>query len=185
MIPMRPLALLLAAAAAPLAAATPAAAAQPGSPAPPDRQAAPDTSSTDSTIAALYATISGPPGPRDWNRLRALLRPGAIFAVSSPDTAGKTVLRQLSVDDYIARATPILAKEGFYESAMATWTHRFGNIAQAFSAYASRHLPTEKPFQRGINSIQLINDGTRWWIVSIIWDRERPGNPIPSAMQRD
>jgi hypothetical protein len=32
---------------------------------------------------------------------------------------------------------------------------------------------------RGINSIQLFNDGTRWWVVNIFWDSERQGLTIP------
>ncbi len=32
---------------------------------------------------------------------------------------------------------------------------------------------------RGINSIQLFNDGERWWISCIMWEDERPDNPIP------
>ena len=35
------------------------------------------------------------------------------------------------------------------------------------------------PFGRGINSIQLFHDGDRWWVVSVLWDNERPGNPLP------
>ena len=26
---------------------------------------------------------------------------------------------------------------------------------------------------------QLLNDGRRWWIVTIFWDSERPDNRIP------
>jgi len=33
----------------------------------------------------------------------------------------------------------------------------------------------------GINSIQLFNDGTRWWVVGVLWDNERPDKPIPAA----
>jgi hypothetical protein len=32
---------------------------------------------------------------------------------------------------------------------------------------------------RGINSIQLFNDGARWWVVGLLWDTERPDKPIP------
>jgi hypothetical protein len=40
-------------------------------------------------------------------------------------------------------------------------------MTQVFSSYESRHAPGEKPFERGINSVQLLNDGKRWWVVSI------------------
>ena len=32
---------------------------------------------------------------------------------------------------------------------------------------------------RGINSFQLLNDGKRWWVVTIFWLGETPDNPIP------
>jgi len=31
-----------------------------------------------------------------------------------------------------------------------------------------------KPSMRGINSIQLFDDGTRWWILSVYWQHETP-----------
>jgi hypothetical protein len=49
-----------------------------------------------------------------------------------------------------------------------------------WSTYESRHDPNDpKPFMRGINSIQLFHDGTRWWIVSIYWQQEGPEHPVP------
>jgi len=54
-----------------------------------------------------------------------------------------------------------------------------GNIAQVFSTYESRHTKDAEPFQRGINSFQLLFDGHRWWVVTIYWQGERPGLPIP------
>jgi hypothetical protein len=47
------------------------------------------------------------------------------------------------------------------------------------STYESRKEEGEDPFQRGINSIQLFWDGTRWWVVNIAWDQERDDNEIP------
>jgi hypothetical protein len=54
-----------------------------------------------------------------------------------------------------------------------------------FSAYDSKRTPDDaEPFARGINSIQLLHDGTRWWVVTIFWDSERAGNPIPPTYLR-
>lgn len=56
----------------------------------------------------------------------------------------------------------------------------FGHIAHVFSTYESRRAVDDpKPFARGINSFQLINDGKRWWVITILWEGERPDNPIP------
>ena len=58
-------------------------------------------------------------------------------------------------------------------------TEQFGGIAHVFSAYDSKRLATDSvPFARGINSIQLFNDGKRWWVVTVFWDSERPDNPL-------
>ena len=33
---------------------------------------------------------------------------------------------------------------------------------------------------RGINTIQLMNDGRRWWIVSVMWEAENPTLALPA-----
>ena len=83
-------------------------------------------------------------------------------------------------DEYITQAEPYFAKEGFYETEKARRVDLYGNIAHVFSTYESRHAPGDKtPFMRGINSFQLLNDGKRWWIITIYWQGETPENPIP------
>ncbi len=58
-------------------------------------------------------------------------------------------------------------------------------------ALDSQHWTSPSPsdssgFARGINSFQLFNDGKRWRVVTIYWDAERPGNPIPDKyLKRD
>ena len=32
---------------------------------------------------------------------------------------------------------------------------------------------------RGINSIPLFHDGSRWWACGITWEDEHDANPIP------
>jgi hypothetical protein len=38
---------------------------------------------------------------------------------------------------------------------------------------------------RGINSIQLFNDGKRWWIVNIYWQQESAENRIPEKYLKE
>ena len=33
---------------------------------------------------------------------------------------------------------------------------------------------------RGINSLQLMHDGKRWWIVSLMWEGENPQLSLPA-----
>lgn len=138
-----------------------------------------DVASVDAIVAALYDVISGPVGQaRDWNRMRSLFIPGGRLMPAGPRAGGGIGMRVLSVNDYIALSGTQLERIGFHEREIARRTERFGHIAHAFSTYEYR-TETDSTVVRGINSIQLLNDGTRWWVVSIFWEPERPDNPLP------
>lgn len=138
-----------------------------------------DVKSTDAILGAIYDVISGPAGERDWKRFRSLFLPQARFTHVGTGPDGSKVVITWNVDEFVRDAGEVFAKEPFYEKAIVNRSESFGNIIQVFSSYESRHSPTDKPFERGINSIQLLNDGTRWWVLSILWDTERAGNPLP------
>jgi len=141
-----------------------------------------DVSTMDGIMKAVYDVISGEAGkPRDWDRMRSLFYKDARLIPSgkNPQT-GVVGARSASVDEYIKRNEPFFAKEGFFEREIARRTDIYGNIAHVFSTYESLHsLSDKKPFARGINSFQLLNDGKRWWILTIYWQAETPENPIP------
>lgn len=140
-----------------------------------------DVGSIDAIMAAVYDVISGPAEKkRDWNRMRSLFVPGARLIPTGPRQAGGYGSRVLTVEDFISRSSVALQKEGFFEREVSRQTDQFGQIAQIFSTYESRHKADDpNPFVRGINSFQLMNDGTRWWIVTIFWQGEDAKNPIP------
>jgi len=148
--------------------------------------AASDVVSVDAILAALYATISGPAGgARDWARLRSLFGPDARLMAVGPAPDGGFAARSMSVEDYIARVSPVFARTGFYEKEAARTSETYGQIVQVFSTYESRHAPADaKPFQRGINSIQLFSDGKRWWIVNLVWRAEDDKLPLPERYLR-
>jgi len=138
-----------------------------------------DVKSIDSILAALYNVISGPAGERDWNRFRSLFLPGATLTSAGKDRDGNIRVRPRTVEGYVTGAGGYFAQHGFFESPIVSSVQTFGNVAQVFCSYESRGAAGEAPFARGINSIQLAYDGKRWWIVSILWDEERPDNPLP------
>lgn len=149
-------------------------------PAAPPAAAPADVRSMDAIRSALYDVISGPAGERDWNRFRSLFAPGARLIPTLPDSAGGATARILTVEDYVRRAGDFFRQSGFFEREIGRRTETFGNVAHVFSAYESRRAESDSlPFQRGVNSIQLLKDGDRWWVVTIFWDAERAGNPIP------
>ncbi len=82
---------------------------------------------------------------------------------------------------HITTAGAQLEQRGFFEREVARRTERFGNLVHAWSTYESRKLAEDPaPFQRGINSIQMRFDGTRWWVLTIAWQGETPDSPIPA-----
>jgi hypothetical protein len=150
-----------------------------------------DGASVDTILSALYASVShGPDAEPDWDRLRAITLPVGMFI--PPKKPTEDIFTVLDVDAFQERvrkgAAALKAKgesTSFFEREVSRHTDCFGNVCQIFSTYEGRKLATdEKPFVRGINSIQLVRDGKRWWIASVVWDTERPDNPIPADYQK-
>jgi hypothetical protein len=138
-----------------------------------------DVDSIEHIIAAVYDVISGPAGPRDWERFRSLYYTGARMIPSRRDDKGTVTARVSSPDEYATRAQDFFSKEGFFENAVANRVESWDHIAHVWSTYESRHAKGEKPFARGINSFQLFNDGSRWWILTVYWESEDATHPLP------
>jgi hypothetical protein len=138
-----------------------------------------DVKSLDAIIKAAYESISGPAGTRDWKRFRSIFLPQARFTEVGKGEDGGTIVISWGMEEFIRDAGAIFAKDAFYENGIVNEAAGYGGMRQVLSSYESRRAPGEKPFQRGINSFQVLNDGKRWWIVSIFWDSERPDNPLP------
>ena len=151
-----------------------------------------DGSSVDAIIAALYESVShGPEYEPDWKRMRDLFLPaGILIPPKRPSETTFTVLDLDGFQDFFTKGTLAAKQRGetgaFFEIEASRRLDCFGNVCQAFSTYESRRAPSDaSPFARGINSIQLVNDGRRWWIASVAWDTERPGNPIPAERRKN
>ena len=148
----------------------------------PKEAAVADVASVDAIMKAVYEVISGDAGvPRDWDRFRSLFHKDARLIPSGKNAqTGVFGARAMTPDEYVTRATPGFAKDGFHERELARHTDIYGNIAQVFSTYHAFRKSTDKdPFLRGINSFQLMNDGKRWWVMTIYWQAETPDVPIP------
>ncbi len=148
-----------------------------------DRSAADpaDVESVDAIVAAVYDVISGSAGQeRDWDRMRSLFIPGARLIPTFRDSTGAWRHRVTSVDEWITSADPVLVRNGFFERELHRVAERYGNIVHLFSTYDSKRSPEAEPFARGINSFQVLYDGSRWWVVTIFWQGESPDYPIPA-----
>lgn len=142
-----------------------------------------DFSSLDGMLHALYDSISGPAEQkRDLRRFRSLFHEGARLVPTrlDPKTGAARAL-VLEVDEYFKMACEHFRVAGFFEREAARRVERFGHVTHVMSTYESRRSEDDAaPFQRGVNSIQLFHDGKRFSIVNILWDYERPDNPIPA-----
>ena len=143
-----------------------------------------DVGSVDAIIGALYAVISGPAGQaRDWDRMRSLFHPTARMEPIVPRQAGGFATVVLTPDDYVRRSGENLTRFGFTEREIARKTERFGNLVHVWSTYEGRFTgagaPTTDPI-RGINSIQLAFDGTRWAILNLSWQAETASIKLPT-----
>jgi hypothetical protein len=137
-----------------------------------------DVSTIDGIVKAFYEVISGGKGvPRQWSRDRTLYTPDIRFVAMSEE-GGKIRASVMSHTQYVNGTNEYFLTEGFQEREINRVVRRFGNIAQIFSIY---EFSTDdgKEKGRGINSLELFWDGTRWWISAVSWDEESAGKPIP------
>jgi hypothetical protein len=134
-------------------------------------------------ITAMYESVQRAPGAQyDWGLLRGLCLPGALLVPSTEQTGG--TLRTMTVEDFIAwidQGTAVGGPndQGFAEEEIAHRIERYGDIAQVFTTYQKHVHGSTEILGRGINSVNLVHNGGRWWIASIVWDEEVGAGPIP------
>jgi hypothetical protein len=129
-----------------------------------------DVATLDAILHAFYETVSGAVGQP---RVRSLILPGGRLMPVVSIAGEKAGVRFLSTEDFIHRVEPIFAVEDFWERETSRQTETAGHFAHVLSFYESLRSPDGPPFERSVNSIQLFNDGLRWWIVNVMWNTAR------------
>jgi len=128
-----------------------------------------DVSSIDGIIRAYYEVVSGPAGGiADIERDRTLHHPQAWVAIAGTDSSGQPTVNVMTLDEYHGENGP--RAEGFWEWETDRVVSRSGSMAHAWSSYASARTEGGEPYARGVNSITLFHDGTRWWIMGWMFD---------------
>ena len=142
-----------------------------------------DVSSPEAIVRADLECISGGVGvPRQWARNLSLYdRHGFFVATRTDAKTGKVNTRSETVQEYIDRSDKGLVRDGLTERELAHRVHRYGNVATVLSSYEGK-TAAGKVVARGVNIYQVYFDGKRWWITSVVWDEETPGNPIPAEL---
>jgi len=130
-----------------------------------------DVASPKAIVTAVYEILSGRAGEaRDWGRWRTLYAPNARLIPIERDGEGLLVPRVLDPEEYIRSRAPLLAAGDFFEWETGREELQSGSTAHVWSLYVAAQSPGGAPIRRGANSIQLWNDGSRWWILSVVWD---------------
>jgi len=124
----------------------------------------------------LYDVVSGPAGARDWESVRALYHPRAMMVRTGIDDGGRPFVLAMTFDEYIDNVTDLLAGIEFSESEVQQTATVFGNVARLASIYEYEYRGTDEIRRgRGVNFINLVNEGQGWKIMNIVWDNERDG----------
>ena len=125
----------------------------------------------ESTVARMYALISGrTTEPRDWAAVKELYAPGARLIPIENGPDGTRIARVMTADEFAASRSLFFAQQDFFEWETAREERLYGQLAHVWSSYEASHEPGGRLIRKGVNSIQLWNDGTRWWILSVAWD---------------
>jgi hypothetical protein len=142
-----------------------------------------DVSSPEALVNADYESISGGVGvARNWGRDNSLMDPKARFVdVQTDPKTGAITAKSISEQEFADRSDASSVKGGFTEHELGHVTHKYGNVATVLSSYEGK-VATGKVVARGVNIYQTFFDGKRWWILSIVWEEERPDNPIPAEL---
>jgi hypothetical protein len=142
-----------------------------------------DVATLDGIISAFYDVVSGPAGqPRQWSRDRTLYVPGVLFISTEVGKDGKPYHQIMSHQQFVDRSDASVVSQGFYEQEIHRVTTRYGTIVHVMSTYVERRTLNGPLIGRGVNSLEILYDKNRWWIVCDLWDEERPGNPLPKDL---
>jgi hypothetical protein len=145
-----------------------------------------DVGSVEGIVEAYYDSVSGPAGePREWGRFLSLFSPAARLSTArAAGPSGEPLV--LDPAQFVAANRRYFERGGYFETQILHEPKTFGSIAHVFSTFESRRRADGPAYARGINSLQLVRSGDRWWIVSVVWDHERKETqPIPPAMLPD
>jgi hypothetical protein len=140
------------------------------------KSACPPSTTLEELTKALDDAVSGPAG-KDRTCLRALLLPEARLTPIRKADDGSFAPAILTLDDWI-NAVAVRGGE-FYERQVKVQSETYGHFAHLWSTYVIRPTPDGKSTVTGINSVQAVYDGTRWRVLSVLWEPDTTAGPVP------
>lgn len=130
-----------------------------------------DFSTLDSVINAMYESVSGPERGIDLELQRLVFSPDARLIRMGLDDDGRTWRKTMTVDEYIEDTRDFLMSNDFFEIETRRQVVHCPPFAHVLSEYEARHDPAgDELILSGVNSIQCLNDGSRWWVFQLSWN---------------
>jgi hypothetical protein len=141
-----------------------------------------DVASVEGIMRAFYEVVNvAPDAPRQWGRDRTLYSPWIRFVATGKSPSGRPEVVSWTQQQLVDATEPLI-REGFREREIHRVERRYGHIVHIDSTYET-FIGLETPKRsRGVNSIELYFDGTRWWIASVMWQSEDAEHPIPTEL---
>jgi hypothetical protein len=127
---------------------------------------------------AFDDALSGP-GDKDRTCLHQLLLPDARLVMMVRVAEGILAPHSLTVAEFI-NAVSERGSMPFFGRQIKSRTESYGHIAHIWSTYEITTGPKGAATSRGITSAQIIFDGKNWRIAEVLWQPERPENPVPA-----
>jgi hypothetical protein len=153
-----------------------------------DAPPADDRQAIERLLLELYAAVSfGPRGGPDWEKFGTLVRADAIFIQAE---RGETETRHMSLEEFREdwrsfMTSTSVGERGFRETLIRHQTAVFGNVAHSFVVFEPRvGSGDDRPLTLGVDSIQLVKDRGRWWIVSITTQFETRELKVPERFSQ-
>jgi|GEM_PF-50854 len=143
-----------------------------------------DVTSIEAIVKTTYDVISGPAGPRNWNRFFSLFLPEAQMGAVVMSPAGQPEFHSITPQSYQKSNGPFFSQNGFYEEELKRNVMQFGNVATVQSAYQFRFTPAGKVEQRGVNYFTLVKSNGRWWISNLTWQDEEKDLRLPAELEK-
>ena len=122
-------------------------------------------------IEAMYRSVSGPVRGIDLELQNKVFAPNARLIRAGVDEEGNVWRQDMSLDDYEEDTRGFLGSTDFYEYETARKVMHCPPFAYVLSEYEAKSDPdSDELILSGVNSIQCLFDGKRWWVQQLTWN---------------
>ena len=133
-----------------------------------------DFSSLDTLIDSMYQAVSGPDRGLDVELEHQVFTPDARLIRCGLDGDGRPWRKDMSLADFEEDTRDFLASQDFYEYEIRKVVTHCKPFAYVHSEYEAKSDPASDELMfGGVNSIQCLWDGSRWWIYQMMWNQRR------------